>query len=228
MKVCASFVCVFVCTFDRIPYVDADELEWYIPSVILPAEMKRTLSVIERFLEKPIDLEGKSPSDLMTKKRRRRTRRRRSPTPDSDAEESDAPRRKKKERKKKEQQQYKSAQFIEDSDAEYGDMEAFLAKEQALREKTARLAASSGQATNMRAHGTKKRRRKQKDGAEKKRRKRGEQGAGAGGEDGYQEPEEGKARASDSSSDESDFNVFGSPKRARPEPSSDTSPPQKM
>ncbi|KAI0657606.1 timeless-domain-containing protein [Cubamyces menziesii] len=213
-----------LCNF-KILDEDADELEWCIPSVILPAEMKRTLSVIERFLEKPIDLEGKSPSDLMTKKRRRRTRRRRSPTPDSDAEESDAPRRKKKERKKKEQQQYKSAQFIEDSDAEYGDMEAFLAKEQALREKTARLAASSGQATNMRAHGTKKRRRKQKDGAEKKRRKRGEQGAGAGGEDEHQEPEEGKARASDSSSDESDFDVFGSPKRARPEPSPDTSPP---
>ena len=52
--------------------LDADELEWYIPSVILPAEMKRTLSVIERFMENPIDLEGKSPSELMTKKRRRR------------------------------------------------------------------------------------------------------------------------------------------------------------
>ncbi|KAH9903300.1 timeless-domain-containing protein [Cubamyces lactineus] len=214
-----------LCNF-KILDEDADELEWYISSVILPAEMKRTLSVIERFLENPIDLEGKSPSELMTKKRRRRTRRRRSPTPDPDAEESDAPRRKKKERKKKEQQQYKSAQFIEDSDAEYGDMETFLAKEQALREKTARLAASTGQATNMRAHGTKKRRRKEKkDGAGKKRRKRGEQGDGADGEDEHRESDGGKARASDSSSDESDFNVFGSPKRDRSEPSPDTSPP---
>ncbi|KAI8989035.1 timeless-domain-containing protein [Trametes punicea] len=213
-----------LCNF-KILDEDADELEWYIPSVVLPAEMKRTLSIINRFLETPIDLQGKSPSELITKKRRRRGRRRRSPTPDSEGEGSDTPRRKKKERKKKEEKQYKSAQFIEDSDVEYGDMEAFLAKEQALREKTARLAAATGQIATMRAHGTKKRRRKDRDGAGKKRRRRGgrdeEDGEAHGGSD-VDQPED---RPSGGSSDESEFDVFGSPKRGRSEPTPDTSPP---
>ncbi|KAI0772965.1 timeless-domain-containing protein [Trametes elegans] len=210
-----------LCNF-KILDEDAEEVEWYIPSAIYPAEMQQTLSVINQFLEKPLDLEGKSASDLLQKKRRRRTRRRREPTPDSDAEDSDAPRRKKKkERKKKEVQQYKSAQFIEDSDAEYGDMDAFLEREKALREKTARLAAETGQAATMRMHGTKKRRRKGKDSVGKKRRKRGGE-AEEGGEDG---PEEEKAQQSNASSDESEFDVFGSPKRGQSEPTPDTSPP---
>lgn len=73
----------------------------------------------------------------------------------------DQPRRKK-EKKKKEKENYKSAQFIEDSDGEYGDIDAFLAKEKELREKTERAATASGGARigTMKAHGTKKRRRK--------------------------------------------------------------------
>ncbi|CDO77442.1 hypothetical protein BN946_scf184857.g49 [Trametes cinnabarina] len=212
-----------LCNF-KILDEDADELEWYIPSVVLPVELKRTLSTIDRFLETPIDLQGKSPAELLTKKRRKRARRRRSPTPGSDAENSDAPRRKKRERKKKEEKQYKSAQFIEDSDVEYGDMEAFLAKEKALREKAARLAEATGNVGTMRAHGTKKRRRKGKDVAGKKRQKRGEPA-----EDDVEEQTGGsgkeKADGLNSSSDESDFNVFGSPKRDRAEPTPDTSPP---
>ncbi|OSD01035.1 timeless-domain-containing protein [Trametes coccinea BRFM310] len=203
---------------------DADELEWYIPSAILPVELKRTLSTIDRFLETPIDLQGKSPSELITKKRRRRVRRRRSPSPGSDGEDSDAPRRKKRERKKKEEKQYKSAQFIEDSDFDDGDMEAFLAKERALRERAARLAEETGNVGTMRAHGTKKRRRKGKDAAGKKRRKRsGQDGDDDGEERGASDAE--KAQESNASSDESDFNVFGSPKRDRAEPTPDTSPP---
>ncbi|KAI0366585.1 timeless-domain-containing protein [Pilatotrama ljubarskyi] len=215
-----------LCNFKVLDEADADELEWYIPSVILPAEMQRTLKVINGFLETPLDLQGKSPSELIKKKPRRRMRRRREPSPDESGAESDAPRRKKKERKKKEVQQYKSAQFIEDSDAEYGDMEAFLEKEKALREKTARLAAATGQVATMKAHGTKKRRRKGKDGAGKKRRKRsGQEDGGVDAEGEQQDSDAEKAREIASSSEESDFDVFGSPKRGRSEPTPDTSPP---
>ncbi|KAH9851033.1 timeless-domain-containing protein [Lenzites betulinus] len=202
----------------------ADELEWYIPSVIMPAEMQRTLNIINQFLETPIDLAGKSADSLLSK-RRRRVRRRRSPTPDSDAE--DAPRpSKKKERKKKEAQQYKSAQFIEDSDAEYGDMEAFFEREKALRERTAALAAATGQVSaTMRARGTRKRRRNGKDGdgAGKKRRKRGTKEGEDGDADDDVEAE--KTRGSDESSDESELDAFGSPKRGRSEPTPDSGLP---
>ncbi|OJT12212.1 Topoisomerase 1-associated factor 1 [Trametes pubescens] len=208
-----------LCSF-KIMDEDADELEWYIPSVVLPTDMQRTVNVITQFLETPLDLQGKSPAELLARKRRRRPRRKRTPTPDPD--DSDAPRRKKKERKKKEAQQYKSAQFIEDSDAEYGDMDVFLEREKALREKTAQLAAATGQSGTMRAHGTRKRRRKGKDGAGKKRRKRAGEDCAEGGGDG---DEAEKARESGASSDESEVDVFGSPKRARSESTPDTSPP---
>ncbi|KAI0672215.1 timeless-domain-containing protein [Trametes maxima] len=218
-----------LCSF-KVLDEDADELEWYIPSVVLPAAMQGTLNVINQFLETPLDLEGKSPSELIKRKPRRRVRRRREPTPDSDAEagEDEPRRKKKKERKKKEVQQYKSAQFIEDSDVEYGDMEAFLAREQALREKTARLAAATGQVATMRQRGTKKRRRKgkDKDGAGKKRRKRGD---GDGGED-ENEDEDRRSdgeqeQKGDGSSDESELDVFGSPKRGGSDPLPDTPTP---
>ncbi|KAG6820075.1 hypothetical protein H0H93_005603 [Arthromyces matolae] len=152
---------------------NADELEWYVPAAIIPSDLRSVLTVIDQFLITPIDLEGKKASELFSKKRRRR--RRRSPSPasgdDSDVED-DAPRRKKKEKKTKEKEQYKSAQFIEDSDAEYGDIEAFLEKERATREKAKQAAESSGApAGNMKTHGTKKRRRKTGKEAENKRHK---------------------------------------------------------
>ena len=109
------------------------------------------------------------------------TRRRgRSPSPTSDNEivlDDEAPRRKKKkEKKKKETEQYKSAQFIEDSDEEYGDIEAFLEKEKAMREKAARAAeAGGGRIGTMKPTGTKKRRRKAGDDkASAKKRKKGD------------------------------------------------------
>ncbi|KAF8064919.1 timeless protein-domain-containing protein [Lyophyllum atratum] len=162
---------------------DADELEWYVPSGIAPSDLQSTLTVIEQFLETPIDLEGKKASELLGKKRRRR-RRRRSPSPasgddDVDALDDDEPRRKKrKEKKTKEKEQYKSAQFIEDSDEEYGDIEAFLEKERIMREKAETAAATSGGAKvgTMKAHGTKKRRRKVGNDSGNKKRK-GEQPA---------------------------------------------------
>lgn len=131
--------------------------------------------MIDQFLETPFDLGGKRASQLLSKKTRRR-RRRRSPSLASDSQivfDDEAPRRKMKEKKMKEKEQYKSAQFIEDSDEEYGNIEAFLEKEKAKREKAARVAAEAGDGRigTMKPTGTKKRRRNAGDdkGGEKKR-----------------------------------------------------------
>ncbi|RXW22765.1 hypothetical protein EST38_g3081 [Candolleomyces aberdarensis] len=144
---------------------DADEdeeLEWYIPQAIVPSELQQSYNVIGQFLETPFDSDGKKVSELLRKKRARR-RRRRSPSISGDeAELSDEPKPKKK-KKEKEQAQYKSAQFIQDSDEEYGDMEAFLEKERLLREKAVLAAAAGGNTDRpigMKTSGTKKRRRK--------------------------------------------------------------------
>ena len=145
--------------------VDADELQWVVPSLIVPSVLRERLNVVDQFLKNPIDLEGKKVSEMLSKKTRRR-RRRRSPSLGSDVElPDDEPRRHKMEKKKKEEKKYKSAQFIEDSDEEYGDMEAFLEREKLVREKTARAAAESGKIATMRATGAKKRRKKGKNAA---------------------------------------------------------------
>lgn len=148
---------------DLVPNQDADELEWYVPSGIAISELQQIHNVVKQFLEAPIDLDGKKASQLLSKKRRRRRRRSPSPVSDNDAVLSeDEPRQKKKEKKKKEKEQYKSAQFIEDSDEEYGGMDAFLEKERVQREKTELAAAANTGArlSTMKATGTKKRRRK--------------------------------------------------------------------
>ncbi|GBE89890.1 Topoisomerase 1-associated factor 1 [Sparassis crispa] len=203
---------------------NADELEWYIPAATLPSDMQRSLNVINQFLETPLDLGGKKAAQLLSKKRRRR--RRRAPSPDSDGDQSDEiPKvKKRKEKKQKEKQQYKSAQFIEDSDVEPGDMEIFLEKEKALRERTALAAAASGLSGTMRPTGTKKRRRKTAEGGTgKKRQKRGGKDAKAQ-LDSEKEPDKDKDTDVQNESDESDFNIFGSPRRS---PSTaDTSPPE--
>lgn len=150
-------------------HVDADELEWYIPAAILVEELQRTLNVINQFLQSPINLDVKQASQLLSKKRRRR--RRRSPSPGSDDDASvDEPRReKRKEKKKKEKEIYKSAQFIEDSDVEYGDMEAFLEKEKVARERATLAAEAAGtdRPATMKPTGTKKRRRTVANGTSK-------------------------------------------------------------
>ncbi|KAF9484295.1 timeless-domain-containing protein [Pholiota conissans] len=167
---------------------DSDELEWYVPSTISVAELQRTLNVINQFLETPFDLDGKGAASLLSKKRRRR--RRRSPSPDSDADDDvllsgDEPRRKKrKEKAIKEKDQYKSAQFIQDSDEEYGDMEAFLEKERAQREKAALAAATAGindRPISMKAAGTKKRRRKAAEAGTKSKKRKSSPQSGAVG-----------------------------------------------
>ena len=203
---------------------DADELEWYIPSAILPKDLQRCLNTINQYLETPIDLEGKKPAELLQKKRRRRTRRKQ---PESDAEDENADLRqsKRKEKRKKEKQQYKSAEFIVDSDAEMGDMDDFLAKERALRQKTAALAASTGHVATMRSHGTRKRRRKGKEDKDKrKRRKHGEDGDRSDDDEASGEDKPAEKKQDESDSEESEQDVFGSPKRAASESTPDTSP----
>jgi replication fork protection complex subunit Tof1/Swi1 len=142
---------------------NGDELQWIVPAAILPSDLQSSFNVIDQFLQHPIDLDGKKASQLLSKKPRRRRRRRSPSNSDVELVDDDEPKRKRREKKKKEETQYKSAQFIEDSDAEYGDMEAFLEREKALRDKAVMAAAQSGKIGTMRATGTKKRRRKGKD-----------------------------------------------------------------
>lgn len=138
-------------------------------------ELQRTLNVINQFLETPFDLDGKKAIEFLRKKRRRR---RRSPSPDSDNDDTlfsgDQPRRKKRtEKKQKEKEIYKSAQFIQDSDEEYGDMDAFLEKEKMQREKVKTAVATEGTSRlpTMKATGTKKRRKKNGEKGPKKKRR---------------------------------------------------------
>ncbi|CAE7152048.1 unnamed protein product, partial [Rhizoctonia solani] len=77
---------------------------------------------------------------------------------------------KKRERKKKEVQVYKSAETIEDSDAELGDDDAFFAKERELMEKANQAGQGTYASATMLQHGTKKR--KNKEGGKKRRGKR--------------------------------------------------------
>lgn len=132
-----------------------------VPASLMPFDLQSQLNVINRFLESPIDLEGKKATELLKKKPRKRKPQR--------VDENGEPMTKK-ERKKKEEKEYKSATMIEDSDADEDEWAAFFEREKKLAEKTALAAAASGTSGTMRATGTKKRRRV--DG--KKRRKKRE------------------------------------------------------
>ncbi|KAG8943281.1 Topoisomerase 1-associated factor 1 [Tulasnella sp. 424] len=169
---------------------DADELEWYVPAAILPDDLQRSLDVIDQYVKEPLQLDGKKASELIAKRRKaktnRRTRRRRGdgdegsdvnvamgslPT-DDDGTESDEPRaRAKRKKKEKERLLYKSAELIVDSDAEIAqeDDDAFFARERELRRKTEAAAAAGETApSNMAATGTKKRKKREKEGPAKK------------------------------------------------------------
>ncbi|KAH9924971.1 timeless-domain-containing protein [Epithele typhae] len=215
---------------------DADELEWFIPSVILPGQLQTNLNVINQYLETPLDLEGKKAEALLKKKRRPRRRKPRGPALSDESddvdglEDLDVRNPKKRVQRKKEKQQYKSAQFIEDSDEDEAELEAFYAREAALRARmSAQAASAEGAAGTTQKRATKKRRRKGKDGKDKtakRRRKRGgvdaEEEAEEAGSGQEQEPQP-KQVDGGSDSEESEFDVFGSPKRARSSP--DTSSP---
>lgn len=129
---------------------DAEELQWVVPAKIVPSVLQSAHDVVDQYLRNPIDLEGKKARELITKKTRRR-RRRRSLTPNTDVELPDDEPKRRKAKMKREEKTYKSAQFIEDSDEECGDMEAFLEREKALRERTAKAAEESGRIATMRA-----------------------------------------------------------------------------
>ena len=99
--------------------------------------------------------------------RRRRSRHKQTTASGSEGEadddEDDDGRKRKVARKAREREKYMSAQFIEDSDEEYGrDIEEFFAREAAVRERTALAAIDSlSHIGTMRPTGTKKRRRRQ-------------------------------------------------------------------
>ena len=148
----------------------SDEPQWYIPAGIDLPDLQRSLTVIEQFEKTPLDLEGKRAAQLLHKKRQSRRRRRHKQTTASDSEgeakdddDDDDGRKRKVARKAREREKYMSAQFIEDSDEEYGrDIEEFFAREAAVRERTALAAIDSvSHIGTMRPTGTKKRRRRQ-------------------------------------------------------------------
>lgn len=182
------------------------------PAAILPADLTRSLNIINQFLDTPFDLEGKKAKDLLSKKTRRSRRARRSPSQsdsDADPDTLKPKERKKKEKKQKEKEIYKSAQFIEDSDEEYGNMDAFFEKEKQLRERmTAKAAVGGGP---MKSTGTKKRR-KDNDGKKGRRKKHKVEAT----EPGTQAVD---SDADDATSDQADFETATEPvPRPRPRP----------
>ncbi|KAJ7075414.1 timeless protein-domain-containing protein [Mycena belliarum] len=173
---------------------DASELQWQVGADVLPADLRRTLKVIDQFLETPFNLEGKTAGELLTKTRQRRAR---SPSPDSSSGGERAQKKKEKQeareareaervrKAKAKQQEYKSAQFIEDSDEEYGDIDAFLEREKEMRARVDREAQETGKIATMKPTGTKKRKKKDAppgEGAVKRKKKR--KGEAAAGQDG--------------------------------------------
>lgn len=148
---------------DQPPALDLDETQWIVPAGLMPFDMQSHFNVINQFLESPLDLQGKEPSELLKKKPRKRQPRR------VELDENGEPLAKK-ERKKKEEQKYKSATMIEDSDADDDEWAAFFEREKKLAERTALASAVSGTSGTMRATGTKKRRRNDGKKRQKKRR----------------------------------------------------------
>ncbi|KDQ56583.1 hypothetical protein JAAARDRAFT_79123 [Jaapia argillacea MUCL 33604] len=194
---------------------DEDELQWFVPSTLLPSDLQSSLNVIDQFLKNPMDLGGKKASDMLSKKARRR-RRRRSPSPNSDDESDildDKPK-KKREKKKKEEKQYKSAQFIEDSDVDDETLHAFFEKEQQLREKTA-LAAVDGKLATMRATGTKKRRKTTAEGGRGRKKRKGATA--------HERASSADPTQADDPQSDSDVDIFGSPRERSSTPR--TTPP---
>jgi replication fork protection complex subunit Tof1/Swi1 len=141
------------------------------PAAILPSDLNASLRIIDNYLKNPIDLKGKKASQFLSSAKRSKRRRRRSgdESEDDGVSTDEEETKKTKQRKKKEEIKYKSAQFIEDSDAEF-DEDAFFAKEREKRELNEKVA-QEGKVVAMKATGTKKRRRKGEGDAPKKKAK---------------------------------------------------------
>ncbi|KAG8834853.1 Topoisomerase 1-associated factor 1 [Serendipita sp. 399] len=150
--------------------------EWVCPASKLPAELQRSLNLINGFLLDPLELNGKKALQMISKPTKRR-KRREAPVGDGfleefpDDEDGERMRRERGSRRadknSKEKEAVKSRQFIEDSDAEIGDDDAFFAAEATLRSRM--VAAAANQSA-----GTKKRKKKadQDDGLNDGPRKR--------------------------------------------------------
>lgn len=125
----------------------ADELEWVCPASKHPAELQRSLNMIGNFLLDPLDLNGKKALQMVSKVTKRKKKRGAPEQYDSlpdDLDEQKKRGNKRKEKISKEKQETLSAQFIEDSDAELGDDDAFFAAEKALRARMASAAEAGG------------------------------------------------------------------------------------
>jgi replication fork protection complex subunit Tof1/Swi1 len=166
------------------------EFEWVCPATKAPADLQRSLNLINNFLLDPLDLNGKKALQMISKQSKRKPQaktkaKRSAPTGrgflddnllDDEDEERDGELRirgsKRAEKKKREKVKAISAQFIEDSDAEIGDDEEFFRKEKELRERMEKAAASGVIAQGA---GTKKRRKNDEEdddgGKARKRRK---------------------------------------------------------
>ncbi|KAJ7056867.1 timeless protein-domain-containing protein [Mycena amicta] len=233
--------------FTQMDEVDGElEAQWFVGKDVPPADLQRTLKVVEQFLNTPINLQGKKASELLTKtsqrrrapvtsssssdsgdaetsssaadsdgegegKKRKKKKKKRGDGDDGGGDASDGERRKRKQKQKpkKPPPEFKSAQFIEDSDEEYGAMDEFLAREKEMRERIEKMATETGKSAGMRETGTKKR--KKKEGTEgakgakgRKKRKRGDS-------------EDGGAPAKDSDA-ESDADDGDAPKASPPRP----------
>ncbi|KZT43312.1 timeless-domain-containing protein [Sistotremastrum suecicum HHB10207 ss-3] len=190
-----------------------DELTWYIPAAILPDELDSSLRVINQCLENPIDLGGRRASQLISKKTTRRRRRKAATDSEGDLpNDSDLEGHKeKRKKKKKEVQVYKSAQFIEDSDADPEKEEEFFARERVQREANERRA-KEGLPVAAKPTGTKKRKKKSDGNGNASRKKRRPSEA----------PESGASSADSTSEDEngegSTATAAGKPKAGKLKP----------
>lgn len=92
---------------------EVSSLSWIVPRTILPDDMESSLTVLEKYLKEPMDLEGRTVEELLRKKRKRSVRRRRA----RNGDDPDRPaRRRRQKRQAAETQQHKSAEFIQDSE----------------------------------------------------------------------------------------------------------------
>ncbi|KAJ7856566.1 timeless protein-domain-containing protein [Mycena leptocephala] len=137
---------------------DTSELQWFVGADVPPADLQRTLKVIDQFLATPINLDGKKASELLTKTRR--TRRARSPSPDSDGDPSDGAENSDSDAPKKRKRGKRRNRLNSPNSNSDGDIDAFLEKEKEMRERAVREAAETGKNPTMKATGTKKRRKK--------------------------------------------------------------------
>jgi replication fork protection complex subunit Tof1/Swi1 len=142
------------------------------PAKKLPDDLQRSLNLINQFMLDPIDLAGKKALQMVskvnssTKSKPRRTRGGGDYDmlgDDFDEEDEEGRARRGEARgkkKKKEKEDTLSRQFIEDSDAEIGDDDAFFAAEAELRKKMIQAAESN---VPVQGAGTKKKKRKKVD-----------------------------------------------------------------